>query len=252
VPSRPVLIVNADDFGFSAGVNRGVIEAHERGIVTSTTLMVRGGAAAQAAAAVADHPALDVGLHLDLGEWEFVADEWRIRYQVVDPDDPVAVAEEVEAQLVLFEELVGRSPTHLDSHQHVHRSGPARTSLTAAGARLGIPVREVTGGIRYTGSFYGQSGKGHPVPGAISVEALTTLIEGLPDGVTELGCHPGLGAIDSVYGTERADEVATLCDPAVRAAVDAAEVVLCSFAELAHRSPPGASGAGADGGGPER
>jgi predicted glycoside hydrolase/deacetylase ChbG (UPF0249 family) len=222
VPNRPVLIVNADDFGFSTGVNHGVIQAHERGIVTSTTLMVRGEAAAQAAASAGDHPTLDVGLHLDLGEWEFVAGEWRIRYQVVDADDPVAVAEEVEAQLVLFEQLLGRPPSHLDSHQHVHRSGPARVSLTAAGERLGVPVREVTRGIRYTGAFYGQSGKGDPFPEAISAAALATLVAGLPAGVTELGCHPGLGEVDSVYGPEREIELATLCDPSVRAAVEAA------------------------------
>ena len=246
MPKRPVLIANADDFGFSEGVNLGVIEAHERGIVTSATLMVRGSAAAEAAAYARDHPALSVGLHLDLGEWEFTAEEGRIRYQVVDPDDPVAVAQEVEAQLSAFEQLLGRAPSHLDSHQHVHRSGPARVSLSAAGARLGVPVREVTGGIRYDGRFYGQSGKGHPVPDAISVEALTTIIAELPAGVTELGCHPGLGEIDSVYGRERAIEVATLCEPSVRAALEASEVVLCSFGELAAAARSDASGTGPD------
>ena len=171
---------------------------------------------------------------------------------IVNADDPVAVAEEVEAQLVLFEQLLGRPPSHLDSHQHVHRSGPARVSLTAAGERLGVPVREVTPGIRYTGAFYGQSGKGDPFPEAISAEALATLVAGLPGGVTELGCHPGLGEIGSVYGPEREIELATLCDPSVRAAVEAAEVTLCSFAELARSSPSAASAGGEDGAGPDR
>ena len=63
------LIVNADDFGQSAGVNRGVAMAHEQGIVTSASLMVRWPAATGAAAFGRAHPGLSVGLHVDLGEW---------------------------------------------------------------------------------------------------------------------------------------------------------------------------------------
>ena len=58
------VIVNADDFGFSPGVSRGIVAAHERGIVTSASLMVRWPAAAYGRA----HPALSVGLHVDLGQ----------------------------------------------------------------------------------------------------------------------------------------------------------------------------------------
>jgi len=65
-----LLIVNADDFGLSDGVNRGIVEAHERGIVTSASLMVWHDAARAAAAYARGRPQLDVGVHLDLGEWE--------------------------------------------------------------------------------------------------------------------------------------------------------------------------------------
>jgi predicted glycoside hydrolase/deacetylase ChbG (UPF0249 family) len=236
-----MLIVNADDFGMSVGINRGVVEAHARGIVTSTSLMVRGGAAADAADRARACPALSIGLHLDLGEWEFAEDEWRLRYQIVDTEDGTAVAKEVESQLEGFVALTGGLPTHLDSHQHVHRGGPPRHSLAAAGERLGIPVREVTQGIRYAGVFYGQSGKGHPVPDAITVEALVAVIAGVPPGVTELGCHPGMGEIDSVYGAERAAELATLCDPRVRAVLETANVELRSFSEVTQ----GTAGSGA-------
>ena len=249
VPGPRTLIVNADDFGMSTGVNRGVIEAHDRGIVTSTTLMVRGRAAADAVDRARGCPALSIGLHLDLGEWEFADDDWRLRYQFVDVDDATAVAEEVESQLDAFVTLTGRLPTHLDSHQHVHRSGPPRRSLVAAGERLGIPVREVTPGIRYAGVFYGQSGKGHPVPDAITVEALVTVIAGLASGVTELGCHPGLGEIDSVYGAERATELVTLCDHRVRAMLQTADVELRSFADMGPATPgPGVTTAPLAGG----
>jgi chitin disaccharide deacetylase len=68
---RRYLIVNADDFGLSEGVNRGIIEAAEKGIVTSASLMVRQPAAAAAAAYARKLDRISVGLHLDLGEWVY-------------------------------------------------------------------------------------------------------------------------------------------------------------------------------------
>jgi predicted glycoside hydrolase/deacetylase ChbG (UPF0249 family) len=61
------LIITADDFGRSPGVNRGIIAASEGGIVTSASLMVRWPAAAGAAYA-RERPDLALGLHFDLGE----------------------------------------------------------------------------------------------------------------------------------------------------------------------------------------
>src|SRR3989442_11035463 len=116
----PFLIVNADDFGLSPGVNRGIIWAHENGIVTSASLMVRWPAAAEAARYTRATRSLGVGLHLDLGEWTCRGGEWSPLYQVARLDHPVEVREEVSRQLSAFRELVGQDPTHLDSHQHVH------------------------------------------------------------------------------------------------------------------------------------
>ena len=227
-----VLVVNADDFGLSNGVNEGIARAHEDGIVTAATLMVRGRAAEAAARYARRAPELSVGLHLDLAEWEFTEGEWRARYQVVAADDADAVDAEVDRQLAAFERLVGRPPTHLDSHQHVHREEPIRSALARRGERLGVPVRDVTPGVTYSGAFYGQDGKGYPVPEAITVAALIGVLEDLDDGVTELGCHPGLGPLDNVYASERETEVRTLCDPEVARAVERLGVRLCSFADV--------------------
>ena len=230
--SRRVLIVNADDFGRSPGVNRGVIRAHEQGIVTSATLMVRWPAAAEAAG-YARRSSLSVGLHLDLGEWEYRDGEWHERYQVLANETPDSVARELSSQLGQLERLIGRPPTHLDSHQHVHRDEPARTALLQAGERLGIPVRSFTPGITYSGAFYGQDAKGTPVPDAITVESLVEVIQALPPGATELACHPAAEHDhDSAYGEERIREVETLCDPRVRAAVDRYGIDLRSFADV--------------------
>src|SRR5262249_1938403 len=126
VTAMRYLIVNADDFGQSPGVNRGVIAAYEQGIVTSASLMVRWPAAATAAAYQRQHPHLSLGLHLDLGESAYRQESWVRLYEVVRADAPTAVAREAAHQLAVFRDLVGRNPSHLDSHQHVHRGGPSR------------------------------------------------------------------------------------------------------------------------------
>jgi predicted glycoside hydrolase/deacetylase ChbG (UPF0249 family) len=230
--SERILIVNADDFGRSPGVNRGVIRSHEEGIVTSAGLMVRW-PAAEEAAAYARASTLSLGLHLDLGEWEYRGGDWSPRYEVLSKEKPDAVERELREQVERFERLTGTTPTHLDSHQHVHRDEPARTALREVGAELGVPVRHLTPGIRYSGSFYGQDAKGEAVPEAITVEGLIRVIEKLPVGITELGCHPADPTDhDSTYDRERSVEVATLCDPRVRMAIEQNGVILRSFADL--------------------
>lgn len=196
------LIVNADDFGMSESVNAGVFEAHEHGIVTSASLMVDRPAAPAAAGELADHSDLAVGLHLD-------------------PQGPPE--EECRRQLARFRELVGREPTHLDSHKHVHETDPAcGAAAEALAAELGVPLRNR--GIRYERNFYGRD--------AISAERLMALIEALPPGWTEIGCHPAAGPVPgSSYDSERQIELAALRDPRVKDLLNVSDVRLCSFAQ---------------------
>jgi len=225
------LVVNADDLGLSAGVNAGIAEAHERGIVTSASLMVRADAAAAAAEIARDHPGLAVGLHLDIAEWRFEDGEWRLSYERCDPDDPAAVEAECRGQVEAFRQLIGRDPTHLDSHQHTHMSEPVASVAGRLAAELEVPLRDR--GVRYEGGFYGQTGKGEPYPEGIEPEHLIELIEALPPSGTELGCHPGRGAdTGSPYEAERERELRALCDPRVAAAIELAGVELRSFAQL--------------------
>lgn len=227
------LIVNADDFGLTAGVNRGIVEAHARGIVTSTSLMVRASAAGEAPAFARTHPNLGFGLHIDLGEWEFRGGEWVATYQVCRTDDWDEVRAEVSRQLQAFENIMGRLPTHIDSHQHVHGRQPVAQIVFEHATRLKLPLRHFTPGVTYCGDFFGQTEKTAPFPQGVSVEALVRIIEKLPDGVTELGCHPGFGAgVASVYRHERDLEIATLCDPAVRAVLERDGVQIRSFAGM--------------------
>ncbi len=228
------LIVNADDFGASPAVNAGVVRGHLDGVVTSTSLMVRGPVAPEAAAYARRNRQLGVGLHVDLAEWAYRDGEWITLYEVVPVDDPDAVAREVDAQVSRFQALVGCDPTHLDSHQHVHRNEPVRSAVLAAADRLGVPVRERDARIRYCGSFYGQCEDGTPFPDGITVDHLIELITSVPPGITELACHPadGVDLEDTMYRDERSIELAALCDPRVRRALDGAGVRLRSFAGI--------------------
>lgn len=226
------LIVNADDFGMSTAVNQGVLEAHDQGIVTSASLLVLWPAAAAAAASAACRPRLDLGLHVDLGEWRWENGGWQTVYRRAPLEDAGAVAAEIERQIGLFRRLVGRDPTHLDSHQHVHLDEPARSLIVQGAREIGIPLRGCTPGIRYCGGFYGQTSTGGSLPGAIGVPALLGILDGLSTGVTELGCHPGAGdGPDSSYGAERILETRTLCDLHVRAAIDTEGITLCRFTD---------------------
>ena len=231
--AKRYLIVNADDFGQSHSVNSGIIAAYERGIVTSTSLMVRWPAAAEAAAYSRQHPKLSLGLHVDLGEWAYRGDDWVSLYQVVPIHDTTAVADEVSRQLTTFRRLVGKDPTHIDSHQHMHLREPLRTVLTAVARELTVPLRHCSADIRYRGDFYGQTAHGTPCPDAISIDGLINVLGTLLPGYTELGCHPGLGDdLDTMYCSERVEEVKVLCDPRVRTSIAAMGIELCSFLNL--------------------
>jgi chitin disaccharide deacetylase len=228
------LIVNADDFGRSPEINGGVIRAHEDGILTSASMMVRWPNAAAAADYGRDRQGFSLGLHVDLCEWAFADGEWFPVYEVVPPADASAVAEEVRGQLETFRELVGRDPTHVDSHQHVHTSDPVATPVIRELAQeLGVPLRGVSPHVRYCGDFYGQTPTGDPLPEAISVDHLIEILRGLSPGITELGCHPGEGEqIGTTYSDERDRELRVLCDQRVREAIDTNGIVLCSFADV--------------------
>jgi predicted glycoside hydrolase/deacetylase ChbG (UPF0249 family) len=195
--------------------------------------MVRGAAATAAAAYALARPQLGVGLHVDLCEWRCVNDEWRLAYEVVPMNDARAVAAEVEKQIETFMRLMGRIPTHLDSHQHVHQDEPLKSVLLAHAKKFGVVLRHAGARVNYCGDFYGQSDKGYAYHEGISVAALIKILRGLPPGVSELGCHPGLDAeLDSVYRVEREMECAALCDEQVKAAVVAQGIELISFSGL--------------------
>jgi predicted glycoside hydrolase/deacetylase ChbG (UPF0249 family) len=230
---RKFLIVNADDFGMIPEISRGILRGHLEGIITSASLMVRRPHATHAAKLAHSAPGLSVGLHLDLGEWSFRDGKWRTDYQVVSFEDEGAIAAEIQQQLETFRRLTNQNPSHIDSHQHVHRREPVRSILLSLAGDLPVPIREERGGIHYCGAFYGQSSAGQPVPEAISVASLLRVLETLPAGITELACHPGEeNHAPSAYHRERLIELENLCAPEVRLALERENIQLCNFRDF--------------------
>ena len=146
------LIVNADDYGLTPGVNAGILEAHRQGIVTSTTLMVNMSAAEEAMRQAADCPTLGVGIHLTLTAGHAVSNEvpslvdragrfWNVRHltQFARPDD---IRRELVCQMERFLSF-GRMPTHIDSHHHVHADPVVLPIILDLARAYGLPVRNV-------------------------------------------------------------------------------------------------------------
>jgi len=233
------LIVNADDLGYTPLTSAGIFDAWREGIVTSASLMVRRPDAEAAVARAAAEGFADLGLHLDLGEWTYLGGRWRKLYGVVAMEDPAAVRDECERQVDEFRRLVGRPPTHLDSHQHVHRDDPVRPVAREIAARLRIVLRDASRTVAYAGGFYGQYGDGRPAAECLSVEAILGILATATADVVELGCHPGLDPdLETMYCRERRREVEVLCTPGLRDRIAAVGFTLATFASLGPQPAP--------------
>lgn len=152
------LIVNADDYGLTPGVSRGILRAHAEGIVTSTSVMINmPGAAKWVGTALREAPDLGLGLHFNLTAGKPVSPPDAIPDLVTPrgafhPSDVLIgwlptvdmgqVERELHAQIDRFGEAAGRPPDHLDSHHHITYLSPPMVSLMLELAReLVVPVR---------------------------------------------------------------------------------------------------------------
>ncbi|HUQ41805.1 MAG TPA: ChbG/HpnK family deacetylase [Candidatus Limnocylindrales bacterium] len=248
------LIVNADDFGYTAGVTRGIIRAHTNGIVTATTLMANAPDAAGAARAARSTPTLDVGVHLVFTYGRALSAPEKIP-SLVSKDGSFpkvrdllrsgqATAEdaltEARAQYARARELLGREPTHLDSHHWVHDLRAIEDAVLALAKETGAAARTHDGrqrgrfrdaGVRTPDRFVRE----YQHTGKIGPERLVVLLEVLAedDGIIELMCHPGEPdealLAGSSYAEERAVELEALTDASVRDAVERLHIQLVDF-----------------------
>lgn len=225
------LVVNADDLGYDPAIDRGILEAHARGIVTSATAMVETPFSAEALRAAP--PSLGLGLHA-----------------VLDPGAGRAAAEAaLRRQIERFRALRGAAPTHLDSHKHAHARPEVLAAFADVAAELALPVRAVDAPMRRalrarrvatSDAFLGDAA----LRPAWTLEALLHALAGVGEGLTELMAHPGHAPsrARTSFGAEREIELRALCHDEARAVLTLAGVRLCSWADV----PRGSGGAPRD------
>jgi predicted glycoside hydrolase/deacetylase ChbG (UPF0249 family) len=241
------LIVNADDLGWTEGVNRGIAETHRNGIVTSASLLANGRAFGSGVELARTTPGLGVGIHLNLSDGEPVAGRELVATLLnergVLEGRPESLLLRLARRSILLEEVErewdaqiqkarnsGIEPTHLDGHRHVqmlpglfeialrlakrhgigavrvsHEESSLRAALSAGAKQKGTVVmkqgvqarglkllapdaREQAerAGIATADYFCGIAQTGE-----LTREGVLRLMEILPEGTTELMCHPG-------------------------------------------------------------
>lgn len=245
-------------------MNAGIVECHRNGILTATTIMANGPAFADAVQLARENPSLDIGVHLVLVGGPN------------QPDSPLGLIRQIaRRQVDLYSEMrlqietvlaAGLQPTHLDTHKHTHLLPPVLKAVIRVSRQFGIPwvrkpadfsmppqsaplakrmvglaVRSAArpfdrilqrGGCRFTTHF-----TGFEITGRLTTKELIQTIRHLPEGLTELMCHPGylreeLRAAPTRLKESRELELRALTAPETRAALAEAGVRLTTYRAL--------------------
>jgi len=258
-----LVIINADDFGWSRGVSAGIVEAHVNGVLTSTTLAANMPAAADCLDMLKDAPALGVGVHLNVAQGPTLS---KLGRRLAGPDGLMnrtavgvikaclfrpwllaAVEAEFDAQIRWVIDH-GIRPTHLDSHRHAHAFGPIARIVERLARRYGIdcirrPIEKLPPGDwpattakarrvawmvglawrlgRHDATLFPATGTlGIAHTGQIDSTYLIQAAASAQPGITEIMTHPGhpedLDPSQTRLLGGRRQELAALCDPAVR------------------------------------
>jgi len=241
------LIVNADDLGWTEGVNRGIAEAHRSGIVTSASLLANGAAFASAVELARATPGLGVGVHLNLSDGKPVSPVEKVSSIITDEGVFAGGAEalllrvarrnlrlqeverEWESQIQKISDA-GIRPTHLDGHKHIHMLpglfeitvrlakrhgiGAVRVSHEASTLRsalssgethnsatvmkqgvqarvLKLLARDARALAERAGISTADYFCGIAQTGELTIDGMKHMLLSLPEGTTEVMCHPG-------------------------------------------------------------
>jgi predicted glycoside hydrolase/deacetylase ChbG (UPF0249 family) len=288
------LIVNADDLGWTEGVNRGIVEAHRKGLVTSTSLLANGCAFGSAVTAARNNPELGIGVHLNLSDGTPKAPADKVRgllnkdgrfeggpenllLRIASRSLPLdEVEREWSAQIQTIVDA-GIEPTHLDGHKHVqmlpglfeialklakkhkirairvaHEESKLRTALSSGdNQNTGVLLKQ---GVQARGlKLLAHDAKemaervgiatadyfcGIAQTGVLTRAGVEKLLTSLPDGTTEVMCHPGyadedLRKSDTRLQESRKTELTILTDPGVRKLVATLGIRLINYGLVA-------------------
>ena len=287
------LIVNADDFGLTEGVNRAIVDGHKNGIISSTTLMANGMAFDSAVEAGSTLPGLGIGVHLNLTQGRPVcpASEvpsiltsegsfypspgnlaGRILARKVEPQD---VENELRSQIQKAASA-GVHITHLDGHKHIHLLPPVFNVVVKLACEFGIncvrlPIEQASSALgplqsgrrgwprmakQYllgralstlagcqakkvadAGLYRPESFFGLSQTGFLDSAMLEQMLRDLPDGTSEIMCHPGY--VDELLLrtrtrllSQRETELRALTSPHIRWLVNDLGINLISYGQL--------------------
>ena len=267
------LVVNADDFGFTPDVNEGIVKAHREGILTATTLMANGAAFDDAVRLAREFPALDIGCHLVLVGGTSLTTGKPLPLTVGRLLSALAfrqirVYDELRSQV---ERIVGAGirPTHLDTHKHTHLAPPVLDAVARLSEEFDIrwvrrpfdfPLEAAWDHTvprlkRLTSSALGllrnrfhrvlekhhcrttDHFAGFQITGRFRIQELVNLLGIIPEGSTELMCHPGkcgpaLRHARTRLKESREAELEALTAAEVRAALDRAKIELVNYRKL--------------------
>ena len=252
-----LLVVNADDFGFTRDVNSGIVHAHRHGILSATTLMANGEAFDDAVRLACDTPTLDIGCHLVLiqgrsllsardlpGSWDEL-----IRVLLMRKLD---VYGELRAQVQRIVDA-GLAPSHFDTHKHTHVLPNVLSAAIRLAQEFGVPfirlpfdagwwpVRSLdiwfrsrlrTARLQATDHFLG-----FRLTDTLTEQSLSAALSELPEGSTEFMCHPGYLGEELRYARTRLKEtrqreLEALISPRVKEIIASQGVVLTNYREL--------------------
>jgi hypothetical protein len=217
---KRLLIVNADDCNLTPGVTEAILECHERGIVSSTTWLVNLPIDEKSLKAIRGCKRLGIGVHLNVTLGSPVSLRTRVKTllesggsfkkfqkQMARLPKESELALEYAGQIRLFQEIFGRLPTHLDTHHQLHDHPLFFRALMKVASQYRLPIRRSRlmlahrfypypvkrgggkegGTWRTTDFFFGNFSPS----GYWRREALETLLRNLPEGMSEIMCHPG-------------------------------------------------------------
>jgi len=290
------LIVNADDLGWTQGVNRGIADAHRNGIVTSTSLLANGWAFEEGVQTALQLPRLGVGVHLNLSDGKPVVSAGEVK-SLLDENGhfsggPETLLFRLTAKTLATKEVevewnaqiekvraAGIRPTHLDGHKHVqmlpglfaialrlakkhgieavrvsHEASSLRAALTSGGEPAGVTLKQGVqarglkllardaremaehAGIATTEYFCGIA-----QTGVLTKKGVQQMLASLPEGTTELMCHPGYADAELEKSATRLQksrqtELEILTDNEIRKSIAALGIRLINYGEI---SPSG-------------
>lgn len=248
------LIVNADDFGLSKGVNLGIIEAHRNGIVTSTTLMVTMNEVEDALELAKKYPNLGIGLHLNctLGKpltpcFSLIKENGEFYKPKENPNQENFKEEEFYqeflAQYELFVQLTKKKPTHIDSHLYAHQKyAKAKSAALRLAKEKEVAIRDAEVPYYEMAHFIGSFKCNEKITEQQALQIIIgTESEILKYPIVELMCHPAY--LDqylyetSSYHLGRMKELRILTSNEVKQFIEKNKIELVNFTSTRRKTP---------------